>query len=392
MSSLRTAICVAILAASTAALPLRAQDTASSRTAASAEALQQVIDRQNALIERLATRVEELEARVADLEQPEPAGPGTASRVAVDDLTDAAALQLSEEERREQERLIRTAFQSTLIERSGLLLPPKTVDVETSLNYTHSSADNILIDGFSILPVLVVGDIVSEKVEREITTAALTLRAGLPWDTQVDVRVPYGYYQQRSFQADSTETGEHDWGLGDVTIGLSHQFLRGAGPWPDLLGSVRWKTTSGRSPFEVSDNNPVALGSGYDSVNFGITGVKVIDPVVYFGAVNYSANLATSEDIGRFNPGNSIGFSLGMAIALNLNSSLSFSYDQQFTQRSRLDGQEVPGSYLTTGTFTVGGSIAISDSLTADLSLGIGVTEDSPDIQLGASLPLRLRF
>lgn len=392
MSSIRTVVCVAVLAAVTTTLPLRAQEPASSSTAPSAEALQQIIDRQNAFIERLASRVEELEARVAHLEQPGPDRPDAASQVAVEDLTDAAALQLSEEERREQERLIRTAFQSTLIERSGLLLPPKTVDVETSLNYTHSSADNILIDGFSILPVLVVGDIVSEKVEREITTAALTLRAGLPWDTQVDVRVPYGYYQQRSFQADNSETGEHDWGLGDVTVGLSHQFLRGAGPWPDLLGSVRWKTTSGRSPFEVSDNNPVALGSGYDSVNFGITGVKVIDPVVYFGAINYSANLATSEDIGRFDPGNSIGFSLGMAIALNLNSSLSFSYDQQFTQRSRLDGQEVPGSYLTTGTFTVGGSIAISDSLTADLSLGIGVTEDSPDIQLGASLPLRLRF
>lgn len=392
MTWMRTIVWLAALAAGGATEPLHAQEPAGSDAGASTEALQQVIDRQNALIERLATRVRELEGRVANLERPQPAAAPGQSQVAVEDLTGAASLELTEEERREQERLIRTAFQSTLIERSGLLLPPKTVDVETALNYTHSSADNILIDGFSILPVLVVGDIVSEKVQREITTAAFTLRAGLPWDAQIDVRIPYGYYQQRSFQADNTETSEHDWGLGDVTIGLSRQFLRGAGPWPDLLGSVRWKTTSGRSPFEVSDNNPVALGSGYDSVNFGVTGVKVIDPVVYFGSVNYSANLATSEEIGRFDPGNSIGFSLGMAIALNLNSSLSFSYDQQFTRRSRLNGEEVPGSYLTTGTFTVGGSIAMSDSLTADLSLGIGVTEDSPDILLGASLPLRLRF
>ena len=73
----------------------------------------------------------------------------------------------------------------------------------------------------------------------------------------------------------------------------------------------------------------------------------MVDPVVYFLGFNYGFNLPTSESIGRYNPGDSYGLNLGMAIALNLSSSLSFSYDQKYTSRSRLNGEDIPGSYLT---------------------------------------------
>ncbi|MDF0751011.1 transporter [Marinobacter sp. 71-i] len=354
------------------------------------DTLRRVIEQQNRLIEQLNRKILLLEQRVSDIEQSRPD-----AAVGQSDGTPAQAPplpELSQEEQREQERLVRTAFQQTLIERSGLLLPPGTVDVEPSLSYAHSSADNIVIDGFTILPVLVVGDIVSERVKRNQTTAALTTRIGLPWDSQLDVRIPYGYSEERRFSADNEETISSADGLGDISLGISHQLLYGEGSWPDILASLRWKSTSGRSPFDVTERNPIALGSGYDSINLGLTGVKVVDPLVYFGGANYSWNLSTREDAGRFEPGNSIGFSLGTAIALNLTSSLSFAYDQQFTERSRLDGEAVPGSYLTTGTFSVGGSFAISNSQTADISLGIGVTEDSPDVQIGASMPLRFRW
>ncbi|MCM0612965.1 hypothetical protein KFJ24_10830 [Marinobacter sediminum] len=104
-----------------------------------------------------------------------------------------------------------------------------------------------------------------------------------------------------------------------------------------------------------------------------------------------SLNLATDEAFGRFDPGDSIGFSLGMAIALNLNSSLSFAYDHQFTRRSSVNSRPVPGSYLTTGVLSAGSSYVFSDSVSMDVSIGVGVTVDSPDVQLGFSLPFRMR-
>lgn len=380
-----------------------AQRAEPSGAADSARALRELVERQDALIERLVGRIDELESRVLELEAETGSDRAGASGAAIvadragagnEDDDDEPLLELTEEERREQERLVRTAFQQTLIERGGLLLPPGSLDVEASLAYTHSSAENIVIDGFTILPVLVVGDIVSEKVHRDMLQTSATVRVGLPWDSQLDVRLPFGYQRQRSFSADGVESTTSASELGDVTLGYSRQLTRSNGRWPDFLASLRWKTTTGTGPFDLLDGEDAvtALGTGYDSLNLSVTGIKVVDPVVYFGSVNYSINYARDEEIGRYDPGDSIGLSLGMAVALNLNSSLSFAYEQQFTRRARLDGAGVPGSYLTTGIFSVGGSFAVSDTLSADFSVGIGVTQDSPDLQLAASFPFRLRY
>lgn len=375
-----------------------------------------MIRTQSALIQRLNARIEQLETRIADLESrvpadaadetsgsqeateglsasSEPASPASPpGGSGSNDAGDADALPgLSEDERREQERLVRAAFQRTLIDRGGLLLPPGTMDIQPSLNYLHSSAENIVIDGFTILPVLVVGDIVSERMSRDFYQTSATVRAGLPWRSQIEVRVPYGYQQQRRFSADGEETVLSGSGLGDAELSFSKELWRSRGRWPDLLGSLRWKSTSGTSPFGIDTDTQLATGTGYDSVSLALTGVKVVDPVVYFGSVSYGYNQARTEAFGRYDPGDTVGFSLGMAVALNLNGSISFSYDQQSTRHAKIDGTTVPGSYLTTGVFTVGASFAISDSLTADLSLGVGVTADSPDIQLGASFPIRRR-
>ena len=341
-------------------------------------------DETGQLIQQMIERIDRLEHRIRELESNPTPAPMPSSAV-------TALPELSEQQRREQERLVRTAFQQTLIERSGLLLPAGTVDLEPSLVYTHSSSDNIVIDGFTVLPVLVVGDIISERIKRNQVTAALTGRIGLPWDSQLDIRIPYSFVEERRFTADNEDTSDSSLGAGDISIGLSHQLIYGQGGSPDILGSLRWKTTSGRGPFDTTPGQPVALGSGYNTLSLAFTAAKVVDPVVYFGGINYGWSLATNESAGRLNPGDSIGLSLGTAIALNLTSSLSFSYDQQFVERSELDGEPIPGTYLTPGTFTVGSAVAVSDTKTADISLGIGVTEDAPDVAFALSMPIRFR-
>ncbi len=370
-----------------------------------AEDLRQIISHQNNLIERMMGRIEQMELRVEQLEaqleptasEPEPvrssmvSESGPSREIGVSNADDALIFELTEDERREQERLVRAALQRTLIDRGGLLLPRGTIEIQPSIVYLHSSAENIVIDGFTILPVLVIGDIVSERVQRNLSQLATTFRFGLPWDSQLEIRLPYSHHRTRSFSADNMEVTTSASGLGDIDFGFSRQLLRSKGLWPDLLASLRWKTTSGTSPFDIDPETALPTGTGYDALNLAVTAVKVVDPVVYFGSLSYSRNYSRNELIGHFDPGDTLGFSLGMAIALNLNNSLSFSYDQQSTRRSSVDGIVVPGSYLTTGVFTVGTSFAISDNLTTDLSLGLGVTADSPDVQLGVSFPIRWR-
>jgi hypothetical protein len=291
----------------------------------------------------------------------------------------------------EQDRLIRSALENTLIERGGLLLPLWAYSIEPSLSYIQSSSENIVVDGFTIFPVLVVGDIVSERVVRDLTVLNLTYRLGLPWNTQFELRIPYGHQKFRSFSADGAEEKLNDNGVGDIEIGLSTQLYQGQGRWPDVEASLRYKFDSGKNPFDAEDGD-IFVGTGYDSFNVLLTAVKVNDPVVYFGGIDYTLNQKSTQSIGRFDPGDSWGFNLGMALALNLNNSVSFAYDQHFTQKSRLDGVKIPGSYSTTGVFSIGSAYLLTDTSSVDFSVGIGITEDSPDLLVTLTLPFRGRL
>ncbi len=370
----------AILAVAFLTTPLLVQAEPNAEDATELRRQIEIRDRQ---IEDLSGRLEDLESRVEKIEDP----------AARDDPSDSevVAEELEIEDTSQNDRLIASAFEQTLIERGGLLLPWRTYSIQAGLTYVHSSAENIVIDGFTIFPILVIGDIVSEKVDRDLGLLTLTGRVGLPWDSQLELRVPYGFLRFRSASADGEESDRTDAGIGDVEIALSHQLYRSKGIWPDLLASVAWKFDTGQNPFKA-DESEIFVGTGYQSANISLTGVKVVDPVVYFVGGNYTYNFSTYERIGKFEPSYSAGFNIGMAIALNLNTSLSLAYDQQFTAKSKLNGDKIPGSYSTVGVLSIGSTFSFRDYLSLDFSVGIGVTSDSPDALIRINVPFTGRF
>ncbi|MBX3705716.1 MAG: transporter [Pseudomonadales bacterium] len=339
------------------------------------------------LIADLEARIVALEARIAALEATRPDSATVANSARADTGTTEVAALLADP--REQERLIRGAFQRQLLERGGLLLPPGALDIDLSLRHLNTSSDRIVIDGFTILPILIVGDIVSERVRHAFTEVSATARLGLPWDMQASVRVPAAYQERRIVQAESRETAAYDFGLGDIELELSRQVLRGKGAWPDLLASLHWKLDTGSNPLDAAPGE-LTLGSGHQSVGASLTAVTVADPAAFFGGLSYTHNLATGSDIGRYRPGDSYGFNLGLALALNLGSSLSFAYDHRFTEAARLDGATIQGSRATTGILSIGASYSSLRARTFDFSIGVGVTEDAPDLLITTSLPLRV--
>ncbi len=367
--------------------------------------LKRAILSRDQVIRALLQRVEALEAQVRETDAAADPAPAQLSETPVEPAAEApeaeeagrrraeAAVAAAEEaERREQQRLVRAAFEQTLIDRGGLLLPPRTLEVESSLSYISSSSDRIVIDGFTILPVLVVGDIVNERIRSEIVQGAATARLGLPFDLQLEARVPFGYQHRETVTAENEESSLEDFGLGDVELALSHQLLRGRGVLPDLLASLRWKSTTGDDPFSADAGHELSLGSGFESWSSSLTAVHVADPVVFFGGLSYTYNEPVTTSAGRFESGDTWGGQIGMAIALNLDTSVSFAFDQQFTAASTLAGDRVPGSSVVTGTFAVGASYSVSPDLTLDFNVRLGVTEDSPDIQVNFGMPVRFRF
>lgn len=374
-----------------------AEGTAKERTDIRIQQLQQSLRERDAIIRNLLERVSELEKKM-NVASPLTVRPTESLNTTLPN-TSAAIATPDQEGYNEEDRKTRAALDRALIQRGGLLLPSGTLELETSASYYDASSDAISIEGFSILPVLVVGDIVSSRVRRQVVLSTLTARMGLPWNFQLDVRTPYGYELVRTVTADNRETSQQARGLGDVQVSLSRQMTREHGGMPDLLGTVSFKTKTGKDPFGLG-NNEIALGTGFYSAQGRITAVKSSDPMVFFGSLSYAYNIpagkviadsqnAAKQILAHFEPGDTSGFQLGSILAVNPETSLTLAWDQSFTRGTNVDGVRIPGSYLVGGTLRLGGSYVYSAGRIIDLSLGVGLTRDVPNLQFTVGMPLR---
>jgi len=292
----------------------------------------------------------------------------------------------------DSERLIRRAFETALVDRGGLLLPPFTFEYAPTFSYVHSQSDNIVVDGFGVLPVLVVGDIQSERIRRDAFNLDNTFRIGLPFGSQAEIRIPTTYQSRRAATADGELIRGRAKGVGDVEIAISKELYRSTGAAPSLLGSLRWKTQTGSDPFSGGDESDVALGSGYDSLQGTLTGIKVLDPVVFFSSLSYTRNFETKIDAGDLKAGDRAGLSLGIGLALNLQTSLNFGLQVGYQDVWQIGKEELAGSDITTSTFSMGVAYNPGGRSSFDLQVSVGLTEDSPDVAVAMTVPIRFSW
>lgn len=344
--------------------------------------LDQELQIRDQLIRNLLDRVNELEDRQTGQIPADAAGtPQSGTRQAPEEQPAAMPEDLGE-------LRASAAFERRLIQQGGLLLPPYTWALDSAFSYSHSSSDRVVIDGFTIGGVLVVGDIFTERIDRDIYELALTARLGLPGDSQMELRVPYAHVRQTVFDAQNQESSSETAAVGDAELAVSHQFVHGDGTRPGMLASLRWKTTTGDDPFDV-DQNAATYGTGYDSIQANVTALVTSDPVVFYGALSHTANLPADKPVGRLDPGDSYGFQLGIALSLNMGTSLSIGWEQRYTRRTELNGEGIPGSYLNSGSLVFGVSHTTFSGRTFDVNASIGLTRDTPDARISLSVPLR---
>ncbi len=339
------------------------------------------------VIKNLIQRIEHLEDSVSD------------KAVIIKDENDHTNPQVDpevkaklEKESEENSKLIKTAFEQRLSKEGGMLLGKYQFIYEPSLSYAHSSYDNIVVDGFTIFPVLVVGDIVSEKVSRDIITNNHSFRLGLGQDMQMDVVIPLGYEKEESFRGDGKHEEKKISGLGDISLGLSYQLIKSHSDWPDSVIALNWKTATGKDPYRLLSSNELALGSGFNTYSLSLTSMTSADPIVLFGSFSVNYTEGMGKQVGYVKPGISSGLNLGMALALNFDTSLSFNFQFLYTDKTEINGQKLSGTEMTTSTFAIGLSKAKGESSAVDVDLSIGLTSDSPDFQLTVSFPFNFSF
>ena len=289
------------------------------------------------------------------------------------------------------DKLAQVALERTLIEAGGLLLPSGVIEIQPGISYSLASIDAIDIDCLLIAEILCIGDINSQRIRRERYVNDWTFRLGLPWNMQLDARVPVEYQSRDIVLGDGNRSSANSTGLGDIELALSAQLLAGRGWKPDLIGEVRWKSTTGNDPFDI-DEDEVATGTGFHDIRVSLTAVKVRDPVVLFGNVNYTFSLSDDKsEVGKVDPGDSFGLQLGVAVALSMETSLNFGWSQSWAQNTRVNGDSIGGSFQRPSALRVGATYVPAVGRSIDFGIAAGLSDDSPDVEARLSFPLRLK-
>jgi uncharacterized coiled-coil protein SlyX len=331
---------------------------------------------------------------------------------------------------RAPEQSLRPPEVAQIFDQPGVLTPEGTFILEPSLQFGYSSANRVALVGYTVIPAILIGLIDVRQVKTSTGTAALTGRYGVTNRFELEARVPYVYSSSDTVSREIftgsavenvfTSSGK---GVGDVEATARLQLNRGGPDKPFYVGWLRYKSRTGQDPFEVvtdcvtrcvanatGTGLPLELptGSGFESLQPGVTWLFPSDPVVFFGGLSYLHNFkrdnvsrtvltgappeypqTTTEPIGEVDAGDIWGFNFGMGLALNEKAAISLGYDAAFIGKTQQNGVDAPGAVrLTLGTLLLGASYRFSDDYTLNVAVGVGMTRDTPDMTLTARVPI----
>lgn len=309
----------------------------------------------------------------------------------------------------------------TLFAQPTILTPKGEVVFEPSLQYSFSNSDRVSIVGYSILPALVIGLIDVRSVNRSTWIAAADVRYGLTDRLELEAKVPFVYRNDdtisrpinlapgatdRLFSADG-------YGLGDIELAARYQLNLPRGNDPFYIAGLRLKTRTGKDPFEVeyldatSPQNfgtfqkELPTGSGFYTLQPSLSMVLPADPAVFYGGISYLWNIkravnryvggtAAANYIGTVDPGDGIDLNVGMGLALNEKSSFSVGYEHTWIGKNKVDNTS-PDTAISTqlASLLVGYSYRLNKTTSLNLSIGAGLTNDTPDTQITLRVPIR---
>jgi hypothetical protein len=143
-------------------------------------------------------------------------------------------------------------------------------------------------------------------------------------------------------------------------------------------------------------------GSGFWGVQPALTMLFPSDPVVFFGSVSLLHSIKRSDVTrqteagpelipGTIQPGRIFGFNFGMGLALNERSSFSLGYDHSSVGKTLQNGVAAPDAVrVQLGTLLLGWSFKTTPKRSINVSLGVGVTRDTPDMTMTVRMPFSL--
>ncbi|HLV78196.1 MAG TPA: transporter [Marinobacter sp.] len=332
----------------------------------------------------------------------------------------AAGSQVGQESRAEAEAKaedIATEIASITADR-GIVTRPGRFTIEPSFSHAHSNATRVAIEGYTVIPALLIGLINISEVQRDIFVSAMSVKYGFTSRFEAGLRVPYlsiheDLREREVFDGTPVDvvresSGE---GLGDIELSLRYQLNDGLDGWPYLIGTFRTKAPTGDGPYDVArrvlndrDGNPIGVelaerptGSGFWSVEPGLSFIYPTDPAVLFGSLSYVWTIEEDQGIengGKVDPGDVVRFGFGMGFAFNERTSFSLGYDHSVIRKTTFefgnDAFAANFDRIQVGSLAFGLSQRLNNSTTLSLTVAIGVTDSAPNSEITLKLPINL--
>lgn len=315
----------------------------------------------------------------------------------------------------------RTAAEEAVAQREHAPLFDRKLTIDWGISDTYYDRRQLQLSGFLALDAIFLGNLNLGQTKSHQLMSDVDVRYGLTDRVSVDVDVPYMYRTSTFINGGAggaantlSDTSVNSHALGDVNFGIYYQFVKEQGNVPDIVGSLRVKSPTGTSPFGIkllqSDPNNTNLvspsklptGTGFWSITAGVSALKTYDPVVLFGSVSYTYNVARSFSdissvVGQTQPakvklGDIVQFGGGVALAFSERDSASISYTMAIEPSTRTQApgggwQRVPGSQTTASTLGFGLNHVFNKHLTMNASVAIGLTPDAPNFIVGLRFP-----
>lgn len=303
-----------------------------------------------------------------------------------------------------------------IFDQPGVLTPRGKMVLEPGFQYGYSSSNRVSLVGYTIIPALLIGLIDIREVKRNTFTPSLTARWGITNRFELEAKLPYVYRSDSAIERPYVQgaavpqlfssTGN---GVGDIEFTGRYQLNDGGADRAYYVGTLRVKSRTGKDPFEVLTDTRAGLtnelqrelptGSGFYTIQPGLTMLYPADPAVFFGSVSYQHNIKRSnivmnttdgpQAVGEVEPGGVLGFNFGMGLSLNDRSSFSIGYDHASVGKTKVNGVVSPNSVRTQlGTLLLGYSYRVDKSTSLNVSVGAGITRDTPDVQLSVRVPM----
>lgn len=271
------------------------------------------------------------------------------------------------------------ALEHSLVQSGSLLLGKGKFDFQVGFGFSRTTNNALLFSATDSNRIV-------GQTKNTFTSInmPLGLRAGLPYNAQIDVSIPLRYASQQFIQTTGrnppVDNSQHGSGIGDINVTLSKTLSREKGNKPDMIGFFSWNAGNGKK----SDNG-VPLSEGFDKFRLGLTLTKSQDPLVFSGS--FSAQHSAEKD--NVKPGDQYQFSLATFLAASPSTSLKFSFDQTFFAKTKFNNRDIVGSDRTIALLNIGISSVVRRNTFLSLSAGAGLTNDSPDYTVNLSLSTR---